>query len=99
MKIRGQWNGYHFNYSNGVQSKYRIEIKEITSYNYNGESRYRIEYYDGEVEDISDKYFDDGYFISEMKKFGRYKTHRSHNGEFTVYSGYEYDYLRELANK
>ena len=99
MKIRGQWDGCRYNYNNGVQSKYRIEIKEIISYQVNGESRYRIEYYDGEVDDISDKYFSDGSFISEMVKLGKYKEHKSSNGKFIVYSGYEYDYLRELASK
>ena len=99
MKIRGKWNGYCYDYNNGVQSKYRIEIKEIISYKLNDESRYRIEYYDGETQDISDEYFNDGAFISEMKKLGKYKKHKTHNGEFIVYKGYEYDYLRELASK
>lgn len=91
--MRGKWNGFTYEYPNGETSPYRIEIKEIIAYKYNGFTVYRIEYHDGTVEDVPSEYFHDGAFISNAVKLGKVK---KHNG-YTVYRGYVYDYRLEVS--
>jgi hypothetical protein len=93
--LRGTWNGFNYEYPNGVVSPYRIEIKSITVYKHNGETRYLIEYHDGTSEDQTAKQFTDGQFLFHAVKLCKVEHHKSHNGEFTVYRGYEYDYRLE----
>lgn len=95
VMLRGKWNGFFYEYPNGVRSSYRIEIKEIIAYKFDGKTYYRIEYHDGAVEDKSEEFFTDGEFINEMRKLGKFEHHKTHNGEFTIYRGYEYDYRLE----
>lgn len=95
VMLRGKWNGFFYEYPNGITSSYRIEIKRIISYKLNGETRYRIEYHDGTSEDKPEEFFTDGSFISNAIKLGKTEKHKSHNGEFTVYNGFIYDYRLE----
>jgi hypothetical protein len=89
--IRGTWNGFNYEYPNGIVSPYRIEIKSITAYKLDGVSRYRIEYHDGTVEDQTAGQFTDGQFLFHAVAQRKVEHHKAHNGEFTVYRGYEYD--------